>query len=95
MFNVPFQYQGVASRRWENICIKDLNIDKDEVLIINCLHKMKNLSDETEDIDSARDRVLHTIKRMNPDILIIGVANGLYNSPFFLIPRGFVLFFTV
>jgi len=33
---------------------------------------------------------------MNPDILIIGVANGLYNSPFFLIPRGFVLLlFTV
>jgi len=92
MFNVPFQYQGVASR-WENICIKDLNIDKDEVLIINCLHKMKNLSDETEDIDSARDRVLRTIKRMNPDILIIGVANGLYNSPFFLPRFREVLFY--
>ncbi|KAG2624081.1 scarecrow-like protein 9 [Panicum virgatum] len=92
IFNVPFQYQGVASR-WENICIKDLNIDKDEVLIINCLHKMKNLSDETEDIDSARDRVLRTIKRMNPDILIIGVANGLYNSPFFLPRFREVLFY--
>ncbi|CAL4910714.1 unnamed protein product [Urochloa decumbens] len=85
MFNVPFQYQAVASR-WENICIKDLNIDKDEVLIINCLHQMNNLSDETEDIDSARDRVLRIMKRMNPEVLIIGVTNGLYNSPFFL-PR--------
>ncbi|CAL4903295.1 unnamed protein product [Urochloa decumbens] len=85
MFNVPFQYQAVASR-WENICIKDLNIDKDEVLIINCLHQMNNLSDETEDIDSARDRVLRIMKRMNPEALIIGVTNGLYNSPFFL-PR--------
>ncbi|CAL4896094.1 unnamed protein product [Urochloa decumbens] len=85
MFNVPFQYQAVASR-WENICINDLNIDKDEVLIINCLHQMNNLSDETEDIDSARDRVLRIMKRMNPEVLIIGVTNGLYNSPFFL-PR--------
>ena len=93
MFNVPFQYQGVASRRWENICIKDLNIDKDEVLIINCLHKMKNLSDETEDIDSARDRVLRTMKRMNPEVLIIGVVNGLYNSPFFLPRFREVLFY--
>ncbi|RCV15563.1 hypothetical protein SETIT_3G066300v2 [Setaria italica] len=85
MFNVPFQYQCVASR-WENICIKDLNIDKDEVLIINCLHQLNNLSDETEDIDSARDRVLRIMMRMNPEVLIIGVTNGLYNSPFFL-PR--------
>ncbi|KXG21080.1 scarecrow-like protein 9 [Sorghum bicolor] len=85
MFNVPFQYQGVASR-WEDIYIPDLNIDKDEVLIVNCLHKMKNLGDETEDIDSARDRVLRIMKRMNPNVLIIGVMNGLYSSPFFL-PR--------
>ncbi|CAN6340300.1 unnamed protein product [Urochloa humidicola] len=85
MFNVAFQYQAVASR-WENICIKDLNIDNDEVLIINCLHQMSNLSDETEDIDSARDRVLRIMKRMNPDVLIIGVTNGSYNSPF-LLPR--------
>jgi len=47
---------------------------------------MKNLGDETEDIDSARDRVLRIMKRMNPNVLIIGVTNGLYSSPFFL-PR--------
>ncbi|OEL29014.1 Scarecrow-like protein 9 [Dichanthelium oligosanthes] len=85
MFNVPFQYQGLASR-WENICIEDLNIDKDEVLIINCLYQMKNLGDATEDIDSARDRVLRLMKRINPGVLIIGVENGSNSSPFFL-PR--------
>jgi hypothetical protein len=85
MFNVPFQYQSVASR-WESIYIADLNIGRDEVLIVNCLHKMKNLGDETEDIDSARDRVLRIMKRMNPDVLITGVMNGLHSSPFFL-PR--------
>nr|CAB3459929.1 unnamed protein product [Digitaria exilis] len=92
MFNIPFQYQVVVSR-WENICIEDLNIDKDEVLIINCLHQMKNLGDETEDIDSARDRVLRIIKMMNPDVLIIGVTNGSYNSPFFLPRFREVLFY--
>lgn len=92
MFNIAFQYQGVASR-WENICIKDLNIDKDEVLLINCLHQMKNLSDETEDIESARDRVLRIMKRMNPDVPIIGVMNGSHNSPFFLPRFREVLFY--
>ncbi|KAL6624399.1 hypothetical protein ACP70R_031720 [Stipagrostis hirtigluma subsp. patula] len=85
MFNVPFKYQGIASR-WEDIRINDLNIEEDEVLIINCMSDMKNLGDETEGIDSARDRVLRFMKRMKPEALILGVANGLYISPFFL-PR--------
>ncbi|XP_062232508.1 scarecrow-like protein 9 [Phragmites australis] len=85
MFNVPFQYRGIASR-WENIGVEDLDIDKDEVLIINCMSGMKNLGDETEDIDSARDRVLRIMERMKPEVLILGDVNGLYSSPFFL-PR--------
>ncbi|KAL6864795.1 hypothetical protein ACP4OV_015946 [Aristida adscensionis] len=85
MFNVPFKYQGIASR-WENIQIEDLNIDEDEVVIINCMSDMRNLGDETEDIDSARDRLLRIMKAMKPEVLIFGVMNGMYNSPFFL-PR--------
>ena len=85
MFNVPFQYQGIASR-WEYICIEDLNIDKDEVLIVNCMYQTKYLGDETEDIDSARDRVLRIMKKINPEVFILGIINGFYNSPFFL-PR--------
>ncbi|RLN27831.1 hypothetical protein C2845_PM05G10170 [Panicum miliaceum] len=85
MFHVPFQYQGIASR-WENICIEDLNIDKDEVLIVNCMYQTKYLGDETEDIDSARDRVLLIMKKINPEVFILGIMNGFYSSPFFL-PR--------
>ncbi|KAL6864794.1 hypothetical protein ACP4OV_015945 [Aristida adscensionis] len=92
MFNVPFQYQGITSR-WENICIEDLNIDKEDVLIINCLHHMQKLADETEEIDSARDRVLRIMKSMNPDVLIIGIMNGIYSSPFFLPRFREVLFY--
>jgi hypothetical protein len=85
MFNVPFEYQGIASQ-WEDICIENLNIDNDEVLIVNCMYRTKYLGDETEDIDSARDRVLRTMKRINPEVLILGIVNGMYSSPFFL-PR--------
>lgn len=85
MFNVPFQYQGITSQ-WEDICIDDLNIDNDEVLIINCMYRAKYLGDETEDIDCPRDRVLRIMKKINPEVLILGIVNGFYNSPFFL-PR--------
>uniref|UniRef100_A0A0D9WBY2 Uncharacterized protein n=1 Tax=Leersia perrieri TaxID=77586 RepID=A0A0D9WBY2_9ORYZ len=91
MFGVPFQYHGIASR-WETICIEDLRIDNDEVLIINCMSRMRKLGDETENIDSARDRVLRMMKRMNPEVFVLGVVNGLYSSPFFLTRFREVLF---
>ncbi|KAF6992998.1 hypothetical protein CFC21_009946 [Triticum aestivum] len=84
MFKVPFQYQGIAAARWETVKIEDLNIDEDEVLIINCIFRMKNLGHETEAINSARDEVLKTMRRMNPKVLISGTVNGLHSSPFFI-----------
>ncbi|KAF6987344.1 hypothetical protein CFC21_004999 [Triticum aestivum] len=83
MFKVPFQYQGIAASRWDTIKIEDLNIDEDEVLIINCMFRMKNLGHETEAVNS-RDRVLKTMRRMNPKILILGIVSGLSCSPFFI-----------
>jgi hypothetical protein len=53
---------------------------------------MKNLCDETEDIDSTRDRVLSIMKRIKPEVLILGVVNGWYSSPFFLMRFRGVLF---
>ncbi|XBJ06879.1 hypothetical protein VPH35_012469 [Triticum aestivum] len=84
MFMVPFQYQGIAASRWDTIKIEDLNIDEDEVLIINCIFRMKNLGHETAGINSARDEVMKTIRRMNPKIFISGTMNGLHSSPFFI-----------
>ncbi|XP_044973699.1 scarecrow-like protein 9 [Hordeum vulgare subsp. vulgare] len=84
MFKVPFQYQGIAASRWETIKIEDLNIDEGEVLIINCMFRMKNLGHETEAINSTRDKVLKTMRRMNPKIFISGTVNGLRSSPFFI-----------
>jgi hypothetical protein len=83
MYKVPFQYQGIYSR-YEDIQIEDLHIEEDEVLIINCLYRMKNLGDETVAMDSARDRVLKIMRRMNPKVFIFGILNGSYSSPFFV-----------
>ncbi|XBI61881.1 hypothetical protein VPH35_042620 [Triticum aestivum] len=83
MFKVPFEYRQISSK-WESITIKDFNIDKDELLVVNCIHRMKNLGDETTSINSARNRVLNNIRMMKPNIFIHGVVNGSYNTPFFL-----------
>ncbi|XBJ06889.1 hypothetical protein VPH35_012479 [Triticum aestivum] len=84
MFKVSFQYQGIAASRWDTIEIEDLNIDEDEFLIINCMFRMKNLGHETDAVNSARDEVLKTMRRMNPKVFISGAVNGLHSSPFFI-----------
>ncbi|KAF3331616.1 scarecrow-like protein 9 [Carex littledalei] len=83
MFNVPFVYQGIA-QKWDTIRVEDLNIDKDEVVIVNCLYRFRNLIDETVAVDSPRNRVLKTIREMNPDVFIHGIVNGSYSVPFFV-----------
>ncbi|WOL06934.1 hypothetical protein Cni_G15669 [Canna indica] len=82
-FNVPFEYQAIASK-WETIRVEDLHIDKDEIVVVNCLYRFKNLVDETVIVDSPRNRVLNTIRKMNPDAFIHGVMNGSYSAPFFV-----------
>ncbi|XBJ06890.1 hypothetical protein VPH35_012480 [Triticum aestivum] len=84
MFKVPFQYQGIAASRWETIKTEDFNIEEDEVLIINCMYRMKNLGHETEAANSARYKVLKIMRSMNPKIFISGTVNGLRSSPFFI-----------
>lgn len=52
--------------------------------MVNCLYRLKNLSDETVSVNCPRDAVLRLIRRINPNIFIHGVVNGTYNAPFFL-----------
>ncbi|PUZ38067.1 hypothetical protein GQ55_9G167300 [Panicum hallii var. hallii] len=83
MFNVPFEYQGISSK-WETIRIEDFHIEEDDVLIINCLYRMEHLGDETVSMNSARNKVLNTIRMMKPKVFVHGVVNGSYSTPFFL-----------
>ncbi|XP_062084987.1 scarecrow-like protein 30 [Humulus lupulus] len=82
-FNVPSEYNMIA-KKWETICYEDLKINKDELVVVNCLHRLKHILDETVVINNPRDTVLKLIRRINPDIFIHGVSNGTYNAPFFL-----------
>ncbi|KAK8601613.1 hypothetical protein V6N13_058702 [Hibiscus sabdariffa] len=82
-FNVPFEYNVIA-KKWETIQLDELKINKDEVIVVNCLYRLKNLPDDTLSSTSSRDTVLKLIKDINPELFIHGVANGTYNAPFFV-----------
>lgn len=82
-FNVPFEFQAIASR-YEAVQIEDLHIEKDELLIVNCMFKFKTLMDESVVAESPRNMVLNTIRKMNPHVFIHGLINGSYNAPFFV-----------
>ncbi|CAN6382176.1 unnamed protein product [Urochloa humidicola] len=83
--SVPFKFHGVAAK-WETICVEDLNIDPDEVLIVNSMVRFENLMDESAGMDSPspRDVVLGNIRKMKPDVFILNVTNGSYGNPFFV-----------
>lgn len=82
-FKVPFEFQGIASQ-FEAVQIEDLHIEKDEVLIVNCMFKFKTLMDESVVAESPRNIVLNTIRKMKPHVFIHGITNGSYNAPFFV-----------
>ena len=82
-FNVPFEYNAIA-QKWETIQVKDLKINRDEVLAVNCLYRNKNLLDETVLVNNPRDAVLNLIRKINPNIFVHAIVNGSYNAPFFV-----------
>ncbi|XP_059430865.1 scarecrow-like protein 33 [Corylus avellana] len=87
-FDVPFEYHALASQNWETIQIEDLKIDRNEVLVVNCWYRFKNVLDETveETVEetSPRDAILNLIRRINPNIFVHSIINGSYGSPFFV-----------
>ena len=82
-FNVPSEYNMIA-RKWETIRYEDLNINRDEVVVVNSLFRLKHIPDETVVMNNPRDTVLELIRRIKPELFIQGVSNGTYNAPFFV-----------
>ncbi|XP_044467719.1 scarecrow-like protein 34 [Mangifera indica] len=83
-FNVPFEYNGIASQYWETIKFEDLKINSNEVVAVNCLYRFNHLLDETDEVNCSRDSVLNLIRKINPAIFVNSITNGLYNAPFFV-----------
>ncbi|KAL2558184.1 Scarecrow-like protein 14 [Forsythia ovata] len=82
-FNVPFEFNAIA-QKWETIKIEDLKVNKDEVLVVNCLYRFRNLLDETVVVNSPRNIVLNLIRTISPDVFVLGILNGAFNAPFFI-----------
>ncbi|KAL3523836.1 hypothetical protein ACH5RR_016670 [Cinchona calisaya] len=82
-FKVPFEFNAVA-QKWETVKIEDLKISEDEVLVVNCLYRFRNLLDETVVVNSPRNIVLNLIRKMKPKVFVVGIVNGAYNAPFFI-----------
>uniref|UniRef100_A0A2P2QLU2 Uncharacterized protein n=1 Tax=Rhizophora mucronata TaxID=61149 RepID=A0A2P2QLU2_RHIMU len=82
-FNVPFEFNAIA-QKWDTIQIEDLKIDRNDVLVVNSVFRLRNLLDETVVVESPRNVVLNLIRKMNPDVFILGVVNGAYGAPFFI-----------
>ncbi|KAM5583578.1 scarecrow-like protein 34 [Rosa sericea] len=83
-FNVPFEFNAIASQNWESIRVEDLKVERNEVLAVNCMLRFKNLLDETVEVNCPRDSVLKLIRRLKPDIFVHTIINGAYNAPFFV-----------
>ncbi|KAH7331881.1 hypothetical protein KP509_20G055000 [Ceratopteris richardii] len=84
-YNVPFEYHAVASR-WETIQPSSLLLSSrwDEVVIVNSMHRLHHLLDETVPPLNPRKTVLSRIREINPKIFVQGIKNGNYNVPFFM-----------
>lgn len=82
-FNVPFEYNAIA-KKWETIKLEELKIDREEVIIVTCFYRARNLLDETVAVDSQKDIVLNLVRKINPDFFIHAIINGAYNAPFFV-----------
>ncbi|EPS64949.1 hypothetical protein M569_09830, partial [Genlisea aurea] len=82
-FKVPFEFHAIA-QKWETIRVEDIKIEEDELLVVNCVYRFRNLLDESVVANCPRDRVLNLIREMNPSVLIMGILNGAYNAPFFI-----------
>ncbi|CAN6807704.1 hypothetical protein Bca4012_002131 [Brassica carinata] len=82
-FGVPFEYKAIA-KKWDAVQLEDLDIDRDEITVVNCLYRAENLHDESVKVESCRDAVLSLIGKINPDLFVFGIVNGAYNAPFFV-----------
>nr|AYM54796.1 scarecrow-like protein 33-like [Cymbidium ensifolium] len=82
-FGVPFEYHGVAAK-FDEISVENLCIDEEDMLVVNCLFRLHNPADETEFEDCPRDKVLNTIRKLNPAVFVNVVLNGTYGAPFFM-----------
>ncbi|KAL8215228.1 hypothetical protein R6Q57_004677 [Mikania cordata] len=83
-YNVPFEYNAIATQNWEAVKVEDLKLQRNECLAVNTILRFKNLLDDSVMVNSPRDGVLKLMRDMKPDIFVQTVVNGSYSSPSFV-----------
>lgn len=82
-FKVPFRYQAIA-KNWDHVTLDDIDIERDELVVVNCLYMARKLVDETVEENNPRDSFFKLIRKLKPSLFIHGIVNGTYGSPFFM-----------
>ncbi|KAJ3672420.1 hypothetical protein LUZ60_007141 [Juncus effusus] len=82
-YGVPLEYRGLETE-WDKICIDDLDIDKDEVVIMSCHKGFEYLQEETNVMNDPKNQVLDIIRQIRPHIFIQSIINGSHSSSFFV-----------
>ncbi|TVU25697.1 hypothetical protein EJB05_28202, partial [Eragrostis curvula] len=84
-----FKFHAVRTK-WEDISIKDLNTDSNEVLVVNDHFNLSILMDESVCFDdpNPRDTVLGNIRKMRPDVFVQSIVNCSYGTSFLSRFRG-------
>ncbi|KAJ3690508.1 hypothetical protein LUZ61_019672 [Rhynchospora tenuis] len=83
-FSISFEYNGILGDKWESICIEDLNIERDEMLVVNSLYRFENYRSETDGTECSRNEVLDIIRKIRPHIFVHGIINGSFDDAFFI-----------
>ncbi|CAN6363661.1 unnamed protein product [Urochloa humidicola] len=83
-FGLPSLKFNKIMKKWEEVSIKDLNTEADEVLVVNDLFNFSTLMDESGyfEYPSPRDTVLSNIQKMRPDVFIQSIFNYSCGSSF-------------
>ncbi|KAI4304634.1 hypothetical protein MLD38_040114 [Melastoma candidum] len=83
-FGVPFEFNAVVSSKWETIKLEELKLASDEVVAVNSIYRFSSLLDETLVENNPRDAVLKFLREIQPNLFVLSVINGAFNSPFFV-----------
>ncbi|KAI5079185.1 hypothetical protein GOP47_0006856, partial [Adiantum capillus-veneris] len=86
-YDVPFQFHAIVSDNWVNIDPASLYLQESEVLVINCIKRLYHHADESVDstmTTSHRQKLLMSMRSLNPHLLLIAEINSAGNSPFFV-----------
>ncbi|KAI5079190.1 hypothetical protein GOP47_0006861 [Adiantum capillus-veneris] len=86
-YNVPFRFHAIVSDHWDDIDPASLHLHESEVLVINCMKCLRHHADESVNSSltiAPRQKLLMSMRSLNPHLLLVAEINSASNSPFFV-----------